>query len=112
MIAHMLADAQPVLVLTRGQSDYAGLPTIDLCRLETTDVRLSQPDWLDDPAARLAALFYTSGTTGMPKGVECPHAGYVNLARSYADYFDFMPGYDATSLTSSLGYDGIDLGDV
>lgn len=106
MIAHMLADAQPVVVLTRGQSDYAGLPTIDLCRLETTDVRLTKPDWLDDPAERLAAIFYTSGTTGTPKGVECAHAGYVNLARSYADYFDFTPGYDATSLTSSLGYDG------
>jgi non-ribosomal peptide synthetase component F len=42
----------------------------------------------------------------VPKGVECPHAGYVNLALSYADYFDLMPGMDATSLTSSLGYDG------
>ena len=42
----------------------------------------------------------------MPKGVECPHAGYVNLALSYADYFDLLPGMDATSLTSSLGYDG------
>jgi non-ribosomal peptide synthetase-like protein len=42
----------------------------------------------------------------MPKGVECPHAGYVNLALSYADYFDLVPGMDATSLTSSLGYDG------
>ena len=41
----------------------------------------------------------------MPKGVECPHAGYVNLALSYADYFDLIPGMDATSLTSSLGYD-------
>jgi non-ribosomal peptide synthetase-like protein len=38
--------------------------------------------------------------------VECPHAGYVNLALSYADYFDLVPGMDATSLTSSLGYDG------
>ena len=42
----------------------------------------------------------------MPRGVECPHAGYVNLALSYADYFDLIPGMDATSLTSSLGYDG------
>jgi len=106
MIAHMLADAQPVVVLTRGQSDYAGLPTIDLRRVETTGVRLTKPDWLDEPAERLASIFYTSGTTGTPKGVECAHAGYVNLARSYADYFDFTPGYDATSLTSSMGYDG------
>jgi non-ribosomal peptide synthetase-like protein len=64
------------------------------------------PVWLDDPSQRLAAIFYTSGTTGLPKGVECPHAGYVNLALSYADYFDLSPGMDATSLTSSLGYDG------
>jgi non-ribosomal peptide synthetase-like protein len=55
---------------------------------------------------RLAAIFYTSGTTGLPKGVECPHAGYVNLALSYADYFDLAAGIDATTLTSSLGYDG------
>jgi non-ribosomal peptide synthetase-like protein len=61
---------------------------------------------LDDPTQRLAAIFYTSGTTGVPKGVECPHAGYVNLALSYADYFELVPGLDATSLTSSLGYDG------
>ena len=33
-------------------------------------------------------------------------AGYVNLAFSYADYFDLLPGMDATTLTSSLGYDG------
>ena len=26
----------------------------------------------------------------MSKGVECPHAGYVNLALSYADYFDLL----------------------
>ena len=38
--------------------------------------------------------------------MECAHAGYINLARSYASYFDFTPGADATSLTSSLGYDG------
>ena len=38
--------------------------------------------------------------------MECPHAGYVNLALSYADYLDLIPGMDATSLTSSLGYDG------
>jgi non-ribosomal peptide synthetase-like protein len=38
--------------------------------------------------------------------VECHHAGYVNLALSYAAYLDLVPSMDATSLTSSLGYDG------
>jgi len=60
----------------------------------------------DSPSQRIAALFYTSGTTGTPKGVECAHAGYINLVQSYATYYDFVPGSDASSLTSSLGYDG------
>jgi non-ribosomal peptide synthetase-like protein len=106
LINHMLDDARPVVVLTRGQDSYRGLPTIDVLTLPENGPPLEPPPWLDDPAQRLAAIFYTSGTTGMPKGVECPHAGYVNLALSYADYFDLVAGIDATSLTSSLGYDG------
>ncbi len=106
LIAHMLDDAQPVVILTRGQDKFRDLPTLDLLALPERIPRRKPPSWLDDPAQRLATIFYTSGTTGMPKGVECPHAGYVNLALTYADYFDLIPGMDATSLTSSLGYDG------
>ena len=80
LIEHMLADADPVLVLTRGQASFRGLPTVDLNRLPEQAEPRQPPAWWDDPATRLAALFYTSGTTGRPKGVECPHAGYVNLA--------------------------------
>ena len=106
LITHMLNDAKPVVILTIGQKTFRDLPTLDVMSLPTNLPPREQPTWLDDPASRLATIFYTSGTTGMPKGVECPHAGYVNLALSYADYFDLMPGLDATSLTSSLGYDG------
>ncbi len=106
LITHMLKDAQPVVVLTRGQEKFRDLPTLDILTLPERMPRREPPSWLDDPTKRLATIFYTSGTTGMPKGVECPHAGYVNLALSYADYFDLIPGLDATSLTSSLGYDG------
>ena len=106
LVAHMLADARPVVVLTRGQDRFRDLPTLDVLALPGPAPRRAPPAWLDDPRERLATIFYTSGTTGMPKGVECPHAGYVNLALSYADYFDLVPGMDATSLTSSLGYDG------
>jgi amino acid adenylation domain-containing protein len=106
LITHMLSDAQPVVILTRGQDRFRDLPTLDVLTLPEKMPRGEPPPWLDDPAQRLATIFYTSGTTGMPKGVECPHAGYVNLALSYADYFDLIPGMDATSLTSSLGYDG------
>ena len=106
LITHMLNDAQPVVVLTRGQNKFRDLPTLDVLKLPEKLPRREPPPWLDDPTQRLATIFYTSGTTGMPKGVECPHAGYVNLALSYADYFDLLPGMDATSLTSSMGYDG------
>jgi non-ribosomal peptide synthetase-like protein len=106
LITHMLSDAQPVVILTRGQDQFRDLPTLDVLGLAERKPRREPPPWLDDPTQRLATIFYTSGTTGMPKGVECPHAGYVNLALSYADYFDLLPGMDATSLTSSLGYDG------
>ena len=106
LITHMLNDAQPVVILTRGQDQFRDLPTLDVLALPESMPRREPPHWLDDPTQRLATIFYTSGTTGMPKGVECPHAGYVNLALSYADYFDLLPGMDATSLTSSLGYDG------
>ena len=106
LITHMLNDAQPVVILTRGQKQFRDMPTLDVLALPETTARSEAPAWLDDPAQRLATIFYTSGTSGMPKGVECPHAGYVNLALSYADYFDLVPGMDATSLTSSLGYDG------
>jgi len=106
VITHMLNDAQPVVILTRGQDKFRDLPTIDVLTLPESMPTREPPTWLDDPTQRLATIFYTSGTTGMPKGVESPHAGYVNLALSYADYFDLLPGMDATSLTSSLGYDG------
>jgi non-ribosomal peptide synthetase-like protein len=106
LLTHMLDDARPVVVLTRGENTFRGLPTLDLLALPQELPKRQPPPWLDDPTQRLAATFYTSGTTGLPKGVECPHAGYVNLALSYADYFDLVPGVDATSLTSSLGYDG------
>jgi non-ribosomal peptide synthetase-like protein len=106
MVTQMIQDARPVAVLTRGQNEFRDLPTVDVLALPDTATRRQPPTWLDDPERRLATVFYTSGTTGLPKGVECPHAGYVNLALSYADYFDLVPSMDATSLTSSMGYDG------
>ncbi len=106
LISHMLDDARPALILTRGLENFRDWPTLDVLALPDDLPRRKSPGWLDDPSQRLATLFYTSGTTGKPKGVECPHAGYVNLALTYADYFDLLPGMDATTLTSSLGYDG------
>ena len=108
-IRSMLQDAQPVVLLTRDLTLDSDFPALDI-RVFGTEAAdsedLVRPIWLDHPESRLASIFYTSGTTGKSKGVECPHAGYINLVKSYASYFDFVAGQDATSLTSSLGYDG------
>lgn len=105
-LEYMLADAAPVVVLTRGEGEFRECTVLDVLTLPDLPHRVPPPAWMDNPSDRLATIFYTSGTTGRPKGVECHHAGYVNLALSYADYFDLVAGVDATTLTSSLGYDG------
>jgi non-ribosomal peptide synthetase component F len=87
LITHMLNDANPVVIVTRGQDKFRDMPTLDVLTLPERMPQREPPPWLDDPAQRLASIFYTSGTTGMPKGVECPHAGYVNLALSVLAHF-------------------------
>src|SRR5690348_15554309 len=39
----------------------------------------------------LATLVYTSGTTGLPKGVMLPHRCFVDMARSALQVFDIGP---------------------
>ena len=125
----ILADAAPTVLITETRLasltdapfGVTGMTIRSLESLKVADSRAvpsqassdSQAGWSshpsagqDSPSQRVAALFYTSGTTGTPKGVECAHAGYINLVQSYATYYDFVAGSDASSLTSSLGYDG------
>jgi len=110
LLLRVLNDARPSLLISNALPEgYAGKflsPEQLLCEADSRLSSKPSTPWLDEPRDRLASLFYTSGTTGHPKGVECPHAGYINLAQSYATFYDFVPGSDASSLTSSLGYDG------
>ena len=67
-------------------SDSGSAPSVPLMNVKFYDDLVKEGDpkfefpQLDEDTR--ATIFYTSGTTGMPKGVECPHAGYVNLALS------------------------------
>jgi acyl-CoA synthetase (AMP-forming)/AMP-acid ligase II len=63
-----------------GQADGA-TPILDLL---AAGARSQPPDPALDPAAAVALLPYSSGTTGLPKGVELTHANLVTSVRQVA----------------------------
>ena len=56
LITHMLEDAQPVVILTRGQARFRDLPTLDVLMLPESMPPREPPRWLDDPTQRLEVL--------------------------------------------------------
>ncbi|HST47697.1 amino acid adenylation domain-containing protein [Jatrophihabitans sp.] len=87
---HILTDAGCAAVIT-GDGGLAGLPgqvrPLPVAGLLATEPvenpPLAEPIERDATADRpaIAFVFYTSGTTGRPKGVEVPDAGILRLAR-------------------------------
>ncbi|MHB9026168.1 MAG: amino acid adenylation domain-containing protein [Armatimonadota bacterium] len=67
-------------------------------------VDLQEDDPLDQTTAdSLAYIMYTSGSTGVPKGVAVPHRGVARLVRG-ADYLDFRAD-DVFLQFAPLGFD-------
>jgi crotonobetaine/carnitine-CoA ligase len=64
------------------QSETAFLATLEGCEERAA---------VDNAGGDLCTILYTSGTTGLPKGVMCAHAGYVAVGRETARILELQP---------------------
>ncbi|MET0622967.1 MAG: amino acid adenylation domain-containing protein [Pyrinomonadaceae bacterium] len=108
-LSFMLKDSCAPVLLTleshRGLFDAGGAEVVSLDR-DWETIALGGGDNLAAGAApdNLAYVVYTSGSTGVPKGVEVSHASLVNLIRWYQRTSTVEPGERATQL-SGVGFD-------
>jgi amino acid adenylation domain-containing protein len=100
-IRYMLSDAAPKLVWADRETDHA--PTAQRLSPDCFVTRDASPDPADTDPERPACIMYTSGSTGVPKGVVLPHRSLIRLLCN-ADYYRF--GADRVFLQlSALTFD-------
>jgi non-ribosomal peptide synthetase component F len=111
-VADLLADCEPEAVLTQ-DSLRAALPS-----LAQPVLALDGPDWLEaegpeappqtgpESPERLAYVMYTSGSTGMPKGVMVEHGALTHLWQSLAPFVArHCPAPSNVALNAALSFD-------
>jgi acyl-CoA synthetase (AMP-forming)/AMP-acid ligase II len=89
-LRHQLTDSDAIL-LVAAQSWITAIPALDVTELATD--RIDQVD-LDEPDVRpddLALVVYTSGTTGVPKGVMLDHANLDAMIASMTSHVALTP---------------------
>jgi amino acid adenylation domain-containing protein len=95
-LAFMVEDAGlDAVVVAPGGAAVAGLPTV---RTEGSDSAHDAPSIVQGGAA-VAYIMYTSGSTGVPKGIAVPHRAIARLVLR-TDYIGIAPGDRLAQLAS------------
>ena len=110
----ILEDTRPELVLTQGhlagRLEFADVPRLALDTLDALESgggRRSENPAVDVEPDQLATVFYTSGTTGTPKGVMASHANLFHYVSSAVERYgvradDVIPTVARFSFSISL----------
>jgi amino acid adenylation domain-containing protein len=110
-LGHMISDSRPVALLTQTRLQ-AQLPEIDgptllLDSAQCCQMLGTQPDHNPGGFAlpgQLAYVLYTSGSTGLPKGVMVEHRNVVNLILHHIKLCEFTK-FDRVMQFASFGFD-------
>jgi amino acid adenylation domain-containing protein len=93
----------PVCVVPTGNAPALVCATVDVETLAATGEPLPHVDVRPD---HLCAIYFTSGSTGAPKGVACTHRGWVSQMMNMQARYRLTPG-DAVLLKTPLSFDDV-----
>ncbi|HEY4955146.1 MAG TPA: amino acid adenylation domain-containing protein [Gemmatimonadaceae bacterium] len=108
-LVRILADARPVILLAdqTGASllgaEHVEVLMMDAAYISTLE-RADAPPLVDHDPSAVACVLYTSGSTGLPKGVLSTHRGIVNNLLTMQQMYGLKAG-DCMLQQTSLGFD-------